>query len=238
MAWKSLIQLLCIWRGLNFKRIVLFYNYGSAPCTNSSSALMQYTYCKLQFTQIIIFFLSLSFVGNPTAVPASVVQSSGNAGYQRNNFNNSNRGFHGGNLNYGGGSGRIPPHQNQDPYFYPLFPDRGQNGSSNFFFFFQQQQPQQIQQPHQQSQPQTLLGCNNSSSTSSGSSSASSSASSSGSNPWSFGDADAELFLQDILTVGLSSKAGQSKFQDFGANSDLGLSGKTFDFLLRHCCSC
>jgi len=173
--------------------------------TNSSSALMP--------------------IGNPTAAPASVVQSSGNAGYQRNNFNNSNRGFHGGNLNYGGGSGRIPPHQNQDPYFYPLFPDRGQNGSSNFFPSQQQQQPQQIQQPHQQSQPQTLLGCNNSSSSSSGSSSASSSASSSGSNPWSFGDADAELFLQDILTVGLSSKAGQSKFQDFGGNSDLGLSG-------------
>merc|ERR1719216_98229 len=43
--------------------------------TNSSSALMP--------------------IGNPTAVPASVVQSSGNAGYQRNNFNNSNRGFHG-----------------------------------------------------------------------------------------------------------------------------------------------
>merc|ERR1719411_1480208 len=33
-----------------------------------------------------------------------------------------NRGGHG-NLNYGGGSGRIPPHhQNPDPYFYPLFP--------------------------------------------------------------------------------------------------------------------
>ena len=149
-----------------------------------------------------------------------MVPSSGcNAGYQRNNFNNSNRGFHGGNLNYGGGSGRIPPHQNQDPYFYPLFPDRSggqQNGSNNFFPSQQQQQ----QQPQQiQSQP--------TSSSSSGSSSASSSASSSGSNPWSFGDADAELFLQDILTVGLSSKAGQSKFQDFGANSDLGLSGKT-----------
>ena len=146
------------------------------------------------------------------------------AGY-RNNFNNSNRGFMGGgNLNYGGGSGRIPPHQNQDPYFYPLFPDRqGQNGSSNFFPGQQGHQPQQQPTHHQQSQPQTLLGC--SSSSSSGSSSASSSASSSGSNPWSFGDADAELFLQDILTVGLSSKAGQSKFQDFGTNSDLGLSG-------------
>lgn len=131
---------------------------------------------------------------------------------------NSNRnGFHshhnsgGNNLNYGGGSGRIPPHQSQqDPYFYPLFPDRG---GQNFYSSGQPTQGQQ--QP--QGQPATAA-------TSSGSSSASSSSSSS-SNPWSFGDADAELFLQDILTVGLNSgKSGNLFNNDFnygnsGSNS-------------------
>merc|ERR1712038_614377 len=159
-----------------------------------------------------------------------------------------NRGGHG-NLNYGGGSGRIPPHhQNPDPYFYPLFPDRsGANGvgsgSSNSIV----NQNNGIGGgsgssfiPYQQTTGTgntTSVAVNNgggggnhplfggnsgNNSGNSVSSSGSSSASSTTSNPWSFGDADAELFLQDILTVGLNSSASNNKSNHSNNKLDLG----------------
>ena len=164
------------------------------------------------------------------AAAAAVVNSNGGFRNPGSNYNNVtvnrpiavNGSFHGGphanggvgqvpggNLNYGGGSGRIPPHQHQsqDPYFYPLFPDRGQsnvggvsNGSTNYY-----QNPQHGPQGHQG-------GLMSTGSSSESSSASSSSSSSSTTNPWSFVDGDAELFLQDILTVGLtSSGAGNGK---------------------------
>lgn len=56
----------------------------------------------------------------------------------------------------------------------------------------------------------------------SGSSTGSSSASSTSSNnPWSYVDADAETFLQDILSAGFSSnKQSRSMYSDFSTNSD------------------
>ena len=154
-----------------------------------------------------------------------------------------------GNLNYGGGSGRIPPHQqNPDPYFYPLFPDRsGANGvgsgSSNSIV----NQNNGIGGgsgssfiPYQQTTGTgntTSVAVNNgggggnhplfggnsgNNSGNSVSSSGSSSASSTTSNPWSFGDADAELFLQDILTVGLNSSASNNKSNHSNNKLDLG----------------
>ena len=147
----------------------------------------------------------------PTNMPNGFVGGGGGRGPMNNRGGN---GGHG-NLNYGGGSGRIPPHQqNPDPYFYPLFPDRtGGGGNQNNGGFGYQ----------------TTGGGNGTSSSgsaaipafgSSGSSSGSSSASSTTSNPWSFGDADAELFLQDILTVGLNS----SKTHTTNNKLDLGFS--------------
>ena len=83
-------------------------------------------------------------VAAAAAAAAAVVNSNGGFRSTGSNFNSHtvnrpiavNNGYHanapGGNLNYGGGSGRIPPHQNaQDPYFYPLFPDRGQSGGGS-----------------------------------------------------------------------------------------------------------
>lgn len=169
---------------------------------------------------------------NPVAPQASTSNgfiNSSNASTQRTNSNrqlSTNGGFHShhnsGNLNYGGGSGRIPPHQNsQDPYFYPLFPDRGSNQGGG------QQQSNNVYYQQQQQ-----FGG------SSGSSSASSSSSlSSSSNPWSFGDADAELFLQDILTVGLQkssagnaamSPSSKNLFNDYSSfNNDFGSIGSS-----------
>ncbi len=83
-----------------------------------------------------------------------------NGGLRNNSNSNKVNGFHShhnsggssgnsgnagpsGNLNYGGGSGRIPPHQqNQDPYFYPLFPDRSNQGNNGSFYQTQNQQHQ------------------------------------------------------------------------------------------------
>ena len=161
----------------------------------------------------------------------------------RNNYNNSNNGrspaasipnggsyghHGGGNLNYGGGSGRIQHQPQHDPYFYPLFPDRGQPPQ-------QQQQQQQNGYPgyhggqqQQQQQQQSMFP----SPGSGGSSGSSSSSSTSSNNPWSFGDADADLFLQDILTVGLNSKAvnrANNLFNeyDFGMNSGASSAGSS-----------
>ena len=200
--------------------------------------------------------------GGPILMPTANNFTRNNVGGNGANFNNSNNrpivnnGFHshhnsGGsgtgsntsnipvstssNLNYGGGSGRIPPHQGQpqDPFFYPLFPDRGQNtgcnnsnNSSNGGGNFYPQQPQ----PHQPHQQPPLFSNGSTGSTGSSSSASSSSSTSSTTNPWSFGDADAELFLQDILTVGLNSKTGQRSgnnplFNDFtngGSFNDYG----------------
>merc|ERR1712038_1413192 len=165
-----------------------------------------------------------------------------------------NRGGHG-NLNYGGGSGRIPPHhQNPDPYFYPLFPDRsGANGvgsgSSNSIV----NQNNGIGGgsgssfiPYQQTTGTgntTSVAVNNgggggnhplfggnsgNNSGNSVSSSGSSSASSTTSNPWSFGDADAELFLQDILTVGLNSTTNNKTHNKLDLGFNNGESNNSF----------
>jgi protein Tob/BTG len=177
----------------------------------------------------------------PTNMANGFGQSGGGRGPPMNNRGAGGPASHG-NLNYGGGSGRIPPHQqNPDPYFYPLFPDRsgangqtvvnqnngvGGGGGSGFI-------------PYQQTTGtgnttavpavnngggNPLFGGGNSvnNSGNSVSSSGSSSASSTTSNPWSFGDADAELFLQDILTVGLNSSTSNNKSNHSNNKLDLG----------------
>ena len=135
-----------------------------------------------------------------------------------------NRGGHG-NLNYGGGSGRIPPHhQNPDPYFYPLFPDRSNGGGNGAQVTGNNQNGGFGYQGSGNKGGVPAFG----SSGGSGSSSGSSSASSTTSNPWSFGDADAELFLQDILTVGLNSTTNNKTHNKLDLGFNNGESNNSF----------
>ena len=159
----------------------------------------------------------------------------GNSQQQNQGFNAFN-----GSVTEGGRMQHMNINQNQtqsqtqnspDSFFYPLFPDRGRQQS------LQQQPNQHMGNPSSlstmmnsssssigQTSPSIFHqgGTNNGSLSSGGSSTGSSSASSTSSNnPWSYADADAETFLQDILSMGVSSnKQGRNMYSDFSTSAE------------------
>lgn len=142
-------------------------------------------------------------------------------------------------FNSGTEGGRMQPNMNQNPshqqtspdsFFYPLFPDRGgrqqpqqskqnignQNSISSAMTNFSAPSMSQISS----FQPSGNSGSLSSGGSSTGSSSASSTSSN---NPWSYADADTETFLQDLLTMGLSSsKQGRNLYSDITNNVESG----------------
>ena len=143
-------------------------------------------------------------------------------------------------FNSGAEGGRMQQNMNQNPphpptspdsFFYPLFPDRGRQQPS-------QQSKQNIGNQNSisstmmnnfsapsMSQISSFQPSGNSGSLSSGGSStgSSSASSTSSNNPWSYADADTETFLQDLLTMGLSSsKQGRNLYSDITTNVESG----------------
>jgi hypothetical protein len=121
------------------------------------------------------------------------------------------------NLNLGINCGRTQQQQlgSQDPYFYPLFPDRNPNlGSVSGL------------------SPSSSTSSSSSSSSilfngsgSSLSSSGSSSASSISSNPWTYTDPDADTFLQDIMNVGMNASPKSSHRNFYSGGDQFGFGG-------------
>ena len=132
-------------------------------------------------------------------------------GFYGNN-SNQNNGF-GGNAAVGSGrSGHAS--SNNDPFMYPLFPDRGHGGgggSNNFSML-------------NIAPPSSGMFQNNSSGSSSAGSSSGSSTSSN--NPWSYVDSDTDAFLQDILNVGFTSKGNNGP--SGGGNGGSGAKGSLY----------
>ena len=195
----------------------------------------------------------MSNVNNMAGNGGNQFRSSGNTGGSMNGINVGGRplsmnGFYGNPqanqsfnaFNCGTEGGRIQQNMNQNSshqqtspdnsFFYPLFPDRGR-----------QQQSQQSKQNigNQNSINSAMMnistptmsqmssfsssgnaGCLSSGSSSNGSSSASSTSSN---NPWSYADADTDTFLQDLLSMGLSSsKQGRNMYSDLSTNMESG----------------
>ena len=142
-------------------------------------------------------------------------------------------------FNCGAEGGKMQQNMNQnssnqqtspDSFFYPLFPDRGRQQQS-------QQSKQNIGNQNSitsammnisapsMSQISSFSSSGNTGSLSSGGSStgSSSASSTSSNNPWSYADADTETFIQDLLSMGLSSnKQGRNMYSDLASNMESG----------------
>ena len=137
------------------------------------------------------------------------------------NLSNMNLGNCGGNMfnsQQGHPSQQRTSNGQADPFFFPLFPDRGGCNNSSGFSGGLNHSTNGMMNPGFQGQNNLGLGFNNSRSTG---------------NPWSSSvDSDTEAFLNDILTVGLNtstSKQGRgsgptgSNTSNFGSDLGLGL---------------
>ena len=122
------------------------------------------------------------------------------------------------------------PQTSPDSFFYPLFPDRGRQqnqaqsnqpmGNQNNLSSMMNSSALQMGQtsPSLFQQGGNATGSVSSGGSSTGSSSASSTSSN---NPWSYADTDTETFLQDILSMGLSSsKQGRNMYSELSVNGE------------------